>query len=182
MWYKSPDVLKPGECPLLYPLEVGGFETFFHAYGDDLGWQSLMTNDCMWLQWINLFLQGFKPPDRFISSNSNRRVSKLSLQNITNIGRKAMAFPGFSPWFSRFSHICLHFRRVTFAQWSSIQYLSHYSDTVGQWYRSVVGKCLNILGTPGNSDYFEAENAGEKNLGHLQGRCIYRMYIYIYDV
>jgi len=33
---------------------------------------------------------------------------------------------------------------------------------VGQWYRSVVGKCLNILGTPGNSDYFEAENAGEK--------------------
>lgn len=35
-------------------------------------------------------------------------------------------------------------------------YLNHYSDTVGQWYRSVVGKCLNILGTPGNSDYFEA--------------------------
>lgn len=27
---------------------------------------------------------------------------------------------------------------------------------MGQWYRSVVGKCLNILGTPGNSDYFEA--------------------------
>ena len=67
-------------------------------------------------------------------------------------------------------------------QWSSIRYLSHYSDTVGQWYRSVVGKCLNILGTPGNSDYFEAENAGEENLGHLQGRCIYRMYIYIYDI
>ena len=38
-------------------------------------------------------------------------------------------------------------------------YLSHYSDAVGQWYRSVVGKCLNILGTPGNSDYFEAEHA-----------------------
>ena len=38
------------------------------------------------------------------------------------------------------------------------------------------------LGTPGNSDYFEAENAGEENLGHLQGRCIYRMYIYIYMI
>eukprot|EP00435_Cladocopium_sp_Y103_P064477 s1874_g26.t1 len=35
-------------------------------------------------------------------------------------------------------------------------YLSHYSDTAGQWYRSVVGKCLSILGTPGQSDYFEA--------------------------
>ncbi|CAE7463181.1 unnamed protein product, partial [Symbiodinium pilosum] len=35
-------------------------------------------------------------------------------------------------------------------------YLGHYSATVGQWYRVVVGKCKAMLGTPGQSDYFEA--------------------------
>mmetsp|Transcript_16492 Transcript_16492/g.38034 ORF Transcript_16492/g.38034 Transcript_16492/m.38034 type:complete len:554 (+) Transcript_16492:72-1733(+) len=35
-------------------------------------------------------------------------------------------------------------------------YLSHYADTVSEWHRVVVGKCLSVFGTPGSSEYFEA--------------------------
>ncbi|CAJ1340831.1 unnamed protein product, partial [Effrenium voratum] len=35
-------------------------------------------------------------------------------------------------------------------------YLQHYADTVGQWHRVAVGKCLSIFGTPGQNDYFQA--------------------------
>jgi len=35
-------------------------------------------------------------------------------------------------------------------------YLTHYSDTVGQWYRTVLGWCLSVAGTPGSKDYFQA--------------------------
>jgi len=34
--------------------------------------------------------------------------------------------------------------------------LRHYSDTVGQWYRTVLGWCLSVAGTPGSKDYFQA--------------------------
>jgi len=35
-------------------------------------------------------------------------------------------------------------------------YLSHYADTVGQWYRVVAGEFLPSFGNPGDSEYFEA--------------------------
>lgn len=45
--------------------------------------------------------------------------------------------------------------------WS--QTLDHYGDTIGQWHRVILGKCLNVVGNAGQTDYWEAVTSAKVN-------------------
>ena len=110
---------------------------------------------------VSSFLNGFKPPARFLSSDSNRRIFLL-YYHLLNIDNRDMEKPGL-PGFRGFSHVFIFVLLVDLFSGPHLRHLSHYSASVGQWYR-VLGKCISILGTPGSSDYFQAANAGNDRL------------------